>query len=85
MLSDYRVRSVIVQDTDPWRWKTAFALLVGTGQSVSFQSYKYFSEVGAHRADFRMFGRYEERIKLLVSYEYRMASISLQMLIWKSI
>ena len=69
MLTDDRVRNVVVHETDPRRRKTAFALVVGTGRLVSFQDYTYFREVGAHGTDVRMSGRYEDRTKLLVSYD----------------
>ena len=69
MLTDDRVRNFVVHETDPRRWKTAFALLVGTGRLVSFQDYTYFREVGAHGTDVRMSGLYEDCTKLLVSYD----------------
>lgn len=69
MLTEDRIRNFLVHETDPRRWKTAFAFLVGAAPVVSFQDYKYFREVGAHGTDVRMPRRYEERTKLLVSHD----------------
>ena len=68
-LTDDRVRNVVVHEMNPRRWKTAFALFVGTGWLVSFQDYTNFRGVGAHGTDVRMSGRNEDRTKLLVSYD----------------
>ena len=59
----------MVRETDPRQWKTAFALLVGTGRLVSFQDYNYFREPGAHETDVRMSGRFEDLTRLLVPFD----------------
>ena len=43
MMTDNRVRNILVRER---QWKTAFALLVGTGRWGSFQDYTYFREPG---------------------------------------
>ena len=68
MMTDDRVR-VVVRETDPRQWKTAFALLVGTVRLVSFQEYTYFREPGAHEMDVRMSGRFEDRTRLVVPFD----------------
>ena len=69
MMTDDRVRNIVVRETDPRQWKTAFALLVGTGRLVSFQDYTYFREPGAHETDVRMSGRFEDRTRLVVPFD----------------
>ena len=41
MMTDDRFRNIVVRETDPRQWNTAFSLLVGTGRLVSFQDYTY--------------------------------------------
>ena len=48
VMTDDRVRNVVVRGTEPRQWKKTFALLVGTGCLVSFQNYTYFREPEAH-------------------------------------
>ena len=65
-MTEDRVRNVVVRETDPRQWNTAFALLVGTDRLVSFQNYTYFREPGAHETDVRMSGRFEDGTPLVV-------------------
>ena len=69
MMADDRVRNIVVRETDSRQWKTAFALLVGTGRWGSFQDYTYFREPGAHETDVRMSGRFEDRTRLAVTFD----------------
>ena len=67
MLTDEGVRNFVIHETDLRRWKTAFALLVGTGRLFLFQYYTYFRAEGECGTDVRVSGRYDDRTKLLVS------------------
>ena len=69
MMTDDRVRNIVVRETDPRQCKTSFALMVVTGRLVSFQDIKYFREPGAHETDVRMSGRFEDRTRLVVPFD----------------
>ena len=60
---------VVFCETDPRQWKTAFALLAGTGRLISFQDYTYFQEPGAHETDVRMSEWFEDRTRLVVPFD----------------
>ena len=66
IMTDYRVHNIVVRETDPRQWKTAIAMLVGTGRLVSFQDYTYFREPGAHETDVHMALRFEDRTRLVI-------------------
>ena len=65
MMTDDRVRNIVVRETGPRQRKMAFALLAGTGGLVSFQDYTYFREPGEHETDVRMSGRLGELTRLV--------------------
>ena len=69
MMTDDRVRNIVVRETDPRQWKTVFALLVGTGRLVSFQDYTYFRKPGAHETDVRMSGNFKDRTRSVVPFD----------------
>ena len=69
MMTDDRVRNIVVRETDSRQWKTAFALLVGTGRVLSFHDNTYFREPGAHETAVRMSGRFEVRARLVVPFD----------------
>ena len=69
MMTGDRVRNIVVWETDPRQWKTAFPLSVGTDRLVSFQDYTYFLEPGAHETDVRMSGRFDDRTRSVVPFD----------------
>ena len=69
MMTDARVRNVVVRENDPLQWKTAFAVVVGRGRLVSVQDYTYFREPGAQETDVNMSGRFENRTRLVVPFD----------------
>ena len=69
LMTDERSRNIVVRETDPRHSKTSFALLAGTGRLVSFQDYTYFREPGAHETDVRLSGRFEDRNRLLITFD----------------
>ena len=69
MMTDDRVRNILVLENDPRQWKTSLAFLIGTGRLVSFQNYTYSRQPGSHETYVCMFGRVEDRTWLVVPFD----------------
>ena len=69
MMTDDRVRNIVVREVDPRQWQTAFAWLFGTQRLVSLQGYTYFCEPGVHETDVRLSGRFEDRTRLMIPFD----------------